>query len=533
MDGRITYQQNGEAFYIPYSISDVLSMPNQQQPVINLGDRVRFNVAVHPLGIYYACRIEPISASSAGGPGKLYRGIITSLKDSFGKIEREDLLKETFFHFSEYRGSNPNEELRIGLNVEFEIQDRYGKEIAANITRLPDGTVCFDELSAQIYIGRITQAPIRLTNGSVTLGRLVYDNNQDSLVELTFSDTDRVLPSSLAAPTEYTNKYTLLEGDFVQFRIASDKRRKFQTQTNNIQRASQVTLIEEHSLVNNVINTGERREKGVLIKISELIQNAANNSCSKYGAIKCLEREDLVYFPFSEVINYARFKDDETKGFLLNRVKLEVGDSLEFSVMTCQPDQIFQSGFKAIRIRQLAKNSVKFELISAETFTGYVEKEAIYTTNPEGGSTNGDAASINEANCGIIRYEVTKNGVVQIKKILFSYQNQDQSGGSSISTSSSSQDLQQDQQSESSGAKKPGKTLFYFGDKVQFNILNCVRNSQQYAVNVKTIEQRKEQGYITIVKESYGFIEINCLSNVPPPNCKINSLPRDIFFHFR
>jgi cold shock CspA family protein len=323
LDGRITYQQNGESFYIPYSLGDVLMT---QQPV-NLGDRVKFNVAVNSFGIYYACRIEPAQQL----PKQLYRGIITSLKDTFGKIEREDLLRETFFHFTEYKGVNANDELKLGLNVEFEIQVRYGKEIATNITMLPDGTVCFDELSPNVFIGRIVQAPIRLTNGSVTLGRLLYDSHQESLTELTFSDTDRI-PTNVP---EYSNKYTLLEGDFVQFRIASDKRRKFQTQTNNIQRATHVTLIEEHSLVQNFMNTGEQREKGILIKISDLISNSQQQQ-QKYGAIKCLEREDLIYFAFSEVINYARFKAD-SKSFVLNQVKLEVGDSLEFSVIQCQP----------------------------------------------------------------------------------------------------------------------------------------------------------------------------------------------------
>ena len=261
---------------------------------------------------------------------QLYRGIITSLKDTFGKIEREDLLKETFFHVCDYRGACPSEELRLGLNVEFEIQDRYGKEIANNITRLPDGTVCFDELSASVYIGRIIQAPIRLTNGSMTLGRLLFDNNQESLVELTFSEGDRVLTSSV----EYTNKYTLMEGDFVQFRIATDKRKRFQTQTNNIQRAAQVTLIEEHSLAQNFMNTGEQRERGILIKVSELVNSQQQQQ--KYGAIKCLEREDLVYFAFGEVINYARFKADEAKSYVVSQVKLDVGDSLEFSVKPCQ-----------------------------------------------------------------------------------------------------------------------------------------------------------------------------------------------------
>jgi cold shock CspA family protein len=510
LDGRIQYQRNGETFYIPFSANDFL-YTNQ---IVNLGDRVRFNVALNSiLGAYYACRIEPVNSNSFQQqqqqqmPKQLYRGIITSLKDTFGKIEREDLLKETFFHFTEYKsGSNANDEqLRIGLNVEFEIQDKYGKEIATNIKSLPEGTVCFDELSQTVYIGRVVQAPIRLNNGSVTLGRLIYDNNQDNLGELTFGENDRalIIASDATANGGQNNKYTLLEGDFVQFRIATDKRRKFATQSNNIQRATQLTLIEEHNLAQNSQNTHENREKGVLIKI--------NNDQIKYGAIKCLEREDLVYFAFNEIINYAKFKTDTagSRSFFINQVKLEVGDSLEFSVMQCQKDQLFKNGLKAIRVRQLAKNSVQFEIISTEVYTGYVDKEAVYTS-PQ---SQGD--EINENNCGMIRFDHPQTK--QTRKILFSYQNQQQ------------QEQEQDQQSN---ASKTSKTLFYYGDKVQFNIFNCVKTNKQYAVNIKTIEQRKETGFITMLKESYGFIELNCVSNMPPLNCKINSLPKDIFFHF-
>ncbi len=159
-----------------------------------------------------------------------------------------------------------------------------------------------------------------------------------------------------------------------------------------------------------------------------------------------------------------------------------------------------------------------------------MDKEAIYTspnTDSASGASSSGAESINENNCGLIRYEATKNGVTQPSKILFSYQNQE----AAATAASSAQ--QSEEQAVSSNSDKKTKTLFYYGDKVQFNVLTCARTNQTYAVNIKTVEQRKELGYITMLKESYGFIELNCVSNVPPANCKINTLPKDIFFHFR
>lgn len=50
-----------------------------------------------------------------------YRGVVCSMKESFGFIERADVVKEIFFHFSEAEGSV---ELRPGDDVEFTIQTR-------------------------------------------------------------------------------------------------------------------------------------------------------------------------------------------------------------------------------------------------------------------------------------------------------------------------------------------------------------------------------------------------------------------------
>lgn len=50
-----------------------------------------------------------------------YQGVVCSMKESFGFIERADIVKEIFFHFSE---AKTREELRLGDDVEFIIQTR-------------------------------------------------------------------------------------------------------------------------------------------------------------------------------------------------------------------------------------------------------------------------------------------------------------------------------------------------------------------------------------------------------------------------
>ena len=49
-------------------------------------------------------------------------GIVSSLKDSFGFIERADMVAEIFFHYSEFQGDI--RELMIGDDVEFGMQQR-------------------------------------------------------------------------------------------------------------------------------------------------------------------------------------------------------------------------------------------------------------------------------------------------------------------------------------------------------------------------------------------------------------------------
>lgn len=400
---------------------------------------------------FYASKVELIDQFSTQLnrvlSGQKYRGIICWLKDSFGKIDREDQAKETFFHFTDYKGDVPMNELRIGSSVEFEIQDRYGKEIAVNIKSIPDGSVCLDELSRTVYVGRITASP-----QYNSAGRLIYDgNNSQSLMELSFTERDRINGAS---------EYTFLEGDFVQFRIATDKRKpgKF-----NSQRATQLTLIEEYSLVENCTNTNERRQTGILAKIS-----------NKYGAIQHSERDDLIFFSICEIISYVKLANDSVT-YNINKTNIEIGDLLEFSVVQCPRDQVFVNGLKAIRVVKLKKKS---QFNPNQIFNGWIEKEA------------------NQSDFGSIKYEPSPNMIETINFKLV----------------------------ETGDKKNPVKNVFNKGDKVQFNI-----SEQNYASNIKLKEQKKQSGLVTMLKDNYGFIEVNIFDDTYNKHSKT---PKDMFFHF-
>lgn len=110
--GRISYENRGECFFLPYTKDDV-----EGNVSLRSGDKVSFQIATNQRGNLGACHIRlenPVHPVQ-------YRGVVCSMKESFGFIERADVVKEIFFHFSEAEG---DVELRPGDDVEFIIQTR-------------------------------------------------------------------------------------------------------------------------------------------------------------------------------------------------------------------------------------------------------------------------------------------------------------------------------------------------------------------------------------------------------------------------
>ena len=128
--------------------------------------------------------------------------------------------------------------------------------------------------------------------------------------------------------------------------------------------------------------------------------------------------------------------------------------------MLISKDPLFKNGLKAIRVKQLAANTVQFEVLSSEVYSGLVDK-------------------ITDKNNGIIRFEF-KNGQAAptTRTITFS-----------ISTEA--------------------EQVFYVGDKVQFNLSTCIKTKKQTAANVKLLEACKEQGFVATLRDSYGIIELH------------------------
>lgn len=85
---------------------------------------------------YLTCRNGNIQARKielvAPTPPPRCQGVVCSMKDSFGFIERADVVKEIFFHYSEY--NDDINDLVLGDDVEFDVQTR-NVSFSLNVTR--------------------------------------------------------------------------------------------------------------------------------------------------------------------------------------------------------------------------------------------------------------------------------------------------------------------------------------------------------------------------------------------------------------
>ncbi|KAK9877877.1 hypothetical protein WA026_020103 [Henosepilachna vigintioctopunctata] len=358
--GRISYENRGECFFLPYTKDDV-----EGNVTLCSGDKVSFQIATNNRGNLGACHVR---LENAAHPVK-YQGVVCSMKESFGFIERADIVKEIFFHFSE---AKTKEELRLGDDVEFIIQTRNGKEVACNIIRLPPGTVIFEDLKPEVIKGQVQKPLDRGPNArhqsDPLPGRIKYRAPDHSEVEISFGDKDQ------------KGDFTLRHGDWVQFRIATDRR-------DGLNRATHISLLDESFLV-----SGEKREQGIVVSLKE-----------GFGFLRCVDRDPRLFFHFNEILDSEK--------------TIQVGDEFEFTVIQDQSSTFSNNRQSAIRMKCLPQGSVQFETCVECDVLGIVCKEIPpinwATKSPtKNGLGNGEHQ---QPDTGLITYQV--NG--QKKNIIF------------------------------------------------------------------------------------------------------------------
>ncbi|CAG5119485.1 unnamed protein product, partial [Candidula unifasciata] len=330
--GRVTYVHNGECFFLPYGLDDVVGTSTAPKA----GDDVLFQIATDKRdGKIRARNVESLESAN-----QRYVGVVCSMKDTFGFIERADIVKEIFFHYSEFKGDIS--ELILGDDVSFGVQIRNNKEVAVEIERLPEGTVIFEDIAVEPVRGKVLKT-IKVSNrrpSEALAGRIMYETPK-GLIEIPFGEKDQ------------RGECTLLQGDTVEFQIATDRRDK-------LQRATNIALLEE-----TFEYTGETRESGVVAVLKD-----------GYGFIYCADRDARMFFHFSEFMD------------LTYSPRLQ--DELQFTV---DQDASQPTRQVATRIKHLNKGSVSFINILPPVYIGTIDKEPSTHKN-QGKNKDGEPGNI-------------------------------------------------------------------------------------------------------------------------------------------
>ncbi|XP_069094839.1 cold shock domain-containing protein E1 isoform X2 [Pleurodeles waltl] len=337
---RITGQ---EVFYLTYTPDDVDG--NSQ---LETGDKINFIIDTNKhTGAVSARNIMLLKKKQMR-----CQGVVCAMKEAFGFIERGDVVKEIFFHYSEFKVDL--EALQPGDDVEFTIKDRNGKEVATDVRLLPQGTVIFEDISIEYFEGTVTKVIPKIPN----------KNQNDPLPGRI--KVDFVIPKELPFGDKDTkSKVTLLEGDHVRFNISTDRRDK-------LERATNIEVLSD-----SFNYTDESREMGVIAAMRD-----------GFGFIKCVDRDARMFFHFSEI---------------LDGNQLHISDEVEFTVV---PDMLSAQRNHAIRIKKLPKGTVSFQTQSDHCFVGTIEKEAT-PSSPKASSPNkgkekdGEEGIISYEDCGI------------------------------------------------------------------------------------------------------------------------------------
>uniref|UniRef100_A0A671KDJ0 Cold shock domain-containing protein E1-like n=1 Tax=Sinocyclocheilus anshuiensis TaxID=1608454 RepID=A0A671KDJ0_9TELE len=209
--GSVCYERNGEVFYLTYTPEDI-----EGNVTLDTGDKVCFYMETNKhTGAVSAHNIVLVKKKQSR-----CQGVVCATKEAFGFIERGDVVKEIFFHYSEFKGDL--EALQAGDDVEFTIKERNGKEVATDVRLLPQGTVIFEDISIETFEGTVAKV----------IPKAPTKNQNDPLpgrISARINFTDKEL---LFGEKDTKSKVTLLEGDHVQFNISTDRRDKLERATN-------------------------------------------------------------------------------------------------------------------------------------------------------------------------------------------------------------------------------------------------------------------------------------------------------------
>lgn len=360
--GRIVYEKNSECFFVQFSPEDV----EDERPV-RQGDEVSFLPARDSLS--KNMRALSIKLEKPASVNKV-QGLIKTIKDSFGFIERADAAEMVFFHFSEL-SPGYSDQLSVGCPVECVLQNRQGKEVATQVKLLPPGSVSFVVVQGEECRGVIRKPVLWVTSQkrrepSNDDGEILYHSPTDGLVSLAYNSRDQV------------GAYSVCPGDQVTFNIAIDKR-------TGQKRATNVAV----ATLNEVQRDKNARDKGVVGHVQD-----------QFGYIECCSRDLQAVFHVCEVMDQNR--------------AIQQGDEVEYTPVLSKDKDSGTDSISATRIQVLPTGSVKFDTITSQVYEGVVAEELTRTPDKAVLDNPFRLLCLTSESCGNIHYtgKTGKLGVV-------------------------------------------------------------------------------------------------------------------------
>lgn len=434
---------------------------------------------------------NPSLANASSG----YReaGIVEKLLTSYGFIQCCERQARLFFHYSQYNGKV--EHLRLGDPVEFEMtHDRKtGKPIASSVNKISSGAMFDEQLSQERVSGFIT-----LEVSKDTEGRVAYENRGECFF-LPFSELDVEGDIKLEAK------------DQVTFHIATDK-------------------------------SGNLRAKCLKLEMP---------APAPYRGIVCTLKDRFGFIKRADCIKETFFHSSGCNNKIFN--ELSTNDSVEFDI------QIRNCKEVAVDVTRLPPGSVVIEDISPIVRRGILTRTIDKSCNNNGNNSN------NSTNSLISSYQQLSNSSTSFfSSFLSPSLSSPPQSACSLLTSTKSQLpslLSNSSSSSSSSATQAGQPLsqllqqsldlthtqlypgrisyttdsgieaeisfsdrdvkgeytLHLSDIIEFNIATDRRDNSQHATNIRlhkdtfrNSSERREQGYIAAINDSFGFIK--CLN---------------------
>jgi len=318
---------DGETYF--YSARDIQNI----RATLREGDEVEFAVLIEKrTNRKLASQIELVK------PVDLKRefGIAVDLKRNYGYIDCVERQDQLFFHVDDFETKPLEEQWQVGLELEFSVvnDNRTGKKKAANIKIVPQNTVKYYDVTAEVFQG-VIEKECKIGHGT---GRRKMDNSGVILIPLTGEDGVIVqVKLSYLNQDQVEPAVNFWPDDMVEFNIATEKK-------TGIRSAVNVRLRQRAEL---------KRETGFICALK-----------STFGFISCNERNEEVYFPFTEL------EDKDEK-------QLAVNAPVEFSVI-----QSHSGKPSAVRLKFLPQGTPTREIYEGRV-RGLVEQELKGRTNSD------------------------------------------------------------------------------------------------------------------------------------------------------